>query len=177
MRAVQAAIYMPRHAKSFGNSSVPISQNEEPFRTEYLYTAISRKFVGKSARDNPERYCGWFWVQCCSKKFERMAQEAMDVFATAKGSNKSRFDWLHCQEQGIDHIQYYLSGLSRAHFFRHAFNSCKQRCLAAVMPHKSNTRNNLVTSRENEELHYSHKFFFFFLIRKQKLRLNDFYTV
>ena len=142
MRAVQAAIYMPRHAKSFGNSSVPISQNEEPFRTEYLYTAISRKFVGKSARDNPERYCGWFWVQCSSKKFERMAQEAMDVFATAKGSNKSRFDWLHCQEQGIDHILYYLSGLLRAHFFRHALNSCKQRCLAAVMPHKSNTRNN-----------------------------------
>ena len=25
-----------------------------------LYTAISRKVVGKSARDNPERYCGWF---------------------------------------------------------------------------------------------------------------------
>ena len=24
------------------------------------YTAISRKVVGKSARDNPERYCGWF---------------------------------------------------------------------------------------------------------------------
>ena len=23
-------------------------------------TAISRKVVGKSARDNPERYCGWF---------------------------------------------------------------------------------------------------------------------
>ena len=60
MRAVQAAIYMPRHPKSFGNSSVPISQHEEHFRTEYLYTAISRKFVGKSARDNPERYCGWF---------------------------------------------------------------------------------------------------------------------
>ena len=67
--------------KSFGNSSVPISQNEEPFRTEHLYTAISRKFVGKSARDNLERHCGWFWVQCSSKKFERMAQEAMDVFA------------------------------------------------------------------------------------------------
>ena len=92
MRAVQAAIYMPRRAKRFGNSSVPISQNEEPFRTEHLYTAISRKIVGKSARDNPERYCGWFSVQCSSKQFERMAQEAMDVFATAKGSNKSRFD-------------------------------------------------------------------------------------
>ena len=24
------------------------------------YTAISRKVVGKSARDNAERYCGWF---------------------------------------------------------------------------------------------------------------------
>ena len=25
----------------------------------FAYTAISRKVVGKSARDNPERYCGW----------------------------------------------------------------------------------------------------------------------
>ena len=25
-----------------------------------VYTAISKKVVGKSARDNPERYCGWF---------------------------------------------------------------------------------------------------------------------
>ena len=24
------------------------------------FTVISRKLVGKSARDNPERYCGWF---------------------------------------------------------------------------------------------------------------------
>ena len=29
------------------------------WRTRTLYTAISRKIVGKSARDNPERYCGW----------------------------------------------------------------------------------------------------------------------
>ena len=71
-----------------------------------------------------------------------MAQEAMDVFATAKGSKKSRFDGLHYQEQGVDHILYYLSGFSRAHFFRHTFNSCNRRCLAAVMPHKSNIRNN-----------------------------------
>ena len=25
-----------------------------------LYTAISRKVVENSARDNPERHCGWF---------------------------------------------------------------------------------------------------------------------
>ena len=29
-------------------------------RVNVLYTAISRKVFGKSARDNPERYCGWF---------------------------------------------------------------------------------------------------------------------
>ena len=26
----------------------------------FMHTAISRKVVGESARDNPERYCGWF---------------------------------------------------------------------------------------------------------------------
>ena len=26
----------------------------------YMYKAISRNVVGKSARDKPERYCGWF---------------------------------------------------------------------------------------------------------------------
>ena len=56
------------------------------------YTAISRKFVGKSARDNPERYCGWFLVHCFSRKFERMALEATDVcLRVLKESNKSRF--------------------------------------------------------------------------------------
>ena len=58
-----------------------------------FYTAISRKVVRKSARDNPERYCGWFLVHCFSKKFQRMAREAMDVcLRVLKESNKSRFD-------------------------------------------------------------------------------------
>ena len=44
------------------------------------YTAISRKVVGKSARDHPERYFGWFCVHSSSsRKFERVAREAMDV--------------------------------------------------------------------------------------------------
>ena len=31
------------------------------FMTSFIqYTAISRKVVGKSAPDNPERHCGWF---------------------------------------------------------------------------------------------------------------------
>ena len=57
------------------------------------HTAVSRKVVGKSARDNPERYCGWFLVHCFSNKFQRMAGEAMDVCLRGlKESNKSRFD-------------------------------------------------------------------------------------
>ena len=52
-------------------------------------TAISRKVVGKSARYNPERYCGWCLVHCFSKKFQTMAREAMDVcLRVLKGSNR-----------------------------------------------------------------------------------------
>ena len=57
------------------------------------YTASSRKVVGKSARDNPERCCGWFSVHCFSKKFQRMARDAMDVCLRGlKERNKNRFD-------------------------------------------------------------------------------------
>ena len=48
-------------------------------RMAIMYTAILRKSFGESPCDNPERYCGWFWVQCSSKKFERMALEAIDI--------------------------------------------------------------------------------------------------
>ena len=61
--------------------------------SNFLYTAFSRKVVGKSARDNPERYCGWVFIHCFSKKFERMTREAMDVcWRVLKESYKSRFN-------------------------------------------------------------------------------------
>ena len=70
---------------------VPITGGASPYRIGH--TAISRKVVGKSARDNPERYCGWFWARCSSKKFERMPREAMDVYLRVlKESNKRSFD-------------------------------------------------------------------------------------
>ena len=81
-----------------------------------LYTAISRKVVGKSARDNPERYCGWpfeFTV-------ERMAQEAMDA-RLLKESNKSRFDG-SCVRNSvliISHVTF--PDCRRAHFFPTTF--------------------------------------------------------
>ena len=62
------------------------------------YTAISRKGE-KSARDDPERYCGWFWAHDSSKKFEIVAREAMDVCVRMLDfSNKSRF--VNCSTSG-----------------------------------------------------------------------------
>ena len=94
------------------------------------YTATSRKVVGKSVRDNSERYCGWFLVHCSSKKFERMSREAMDLrLRVPKESNKSRLD--SCSvSNSVFIISYacYLSGLSRAHFSDYlSRNSCMPR--------------------------------------------------
>ena len=74
-----------------------------------LYTAVSRKVVGKSARNNPERYCGWFLIHCFSKKFQRMAWETMDVcLRVLKESNKSRFDSYSVRNKSliISHITF-----------------------------------------------------------------------
>ena len=53
------------------------------------HTAVSRKVVGKSARDSPERHCGWFWVLFFSKEFERIGTKGHgNVFASAKGKQQ-----------------------------------------------------------------------------------------
>ena len=72
----------------------PFFKNSAAYATQYcIQLSISRKVVGKSTRDNPERYCGCFWVHCFSKKFQRMARESTDVcLRVLKESNKSRFD-------------------------------------------------------------------------------------
>ena len=60
-------------------------------KTTYSYTvtAISRKAVGKSARDNPERHCGWFWIHCSSEKFNRMGTKGHENgFASANGKQQ-----------------------------------------------------------------------------------------
>ena len=88
-----------------------------------LYTAVSRKVVGKSERDNPERYCGWFLDHCFLNKFQRVAREVMDVCLRGlKESNKSRFDSNSVKNKCINHMPYYLSGLSHAQLLRQPFS-------------------------------------------------------
>ena len=63
---------------------------------------------------------GGFEFSFFSKKFERIGTKGHgNVFASAKGK-KSRIDSYSHQEQCIDHIPYYLSGLS-LHFFPTTF--------------------------------------------------------
>ena len=92
-------------------------------KSSELYTATSRKVVGKSARDNPERYCGWVWVRCSSQKFEGMTGEAMDVcLRVLKESNKRIFDSYSARNrQCIDHIKYYSFGIIASTFLPTAF--------------------------------------------------------
>ena len=59
-----------------------------------MHTAVSRKVVGKSTRDNSQRYCWWFWVYCFSNKNNNgtKAHERMLASAKLKESNKGGFD-------------------------------------------------------------------------------------
>ena len=55
-------------------------------------TAISKNVVGKSACDNPERYCGLFWDHCSSQKFWKNGTRDHGLcFPGLKRSSKSRF--------------------------------------------------------------------------------------
>ena len=64
-----------------------------------------------------------FEFSVLQRNLRQLARKAMEVcFRMLKESNKSRFDSYSRQEQCIDHIPYYLSGLSRSHFFRQPFS-------------------------------------------------------
>ena len=55
----------------------------------YMYTAISIKVVGNVNETIPKGIAGGVeFTENSSKKFERMAQEAIDMFASAKGKQQ-----------------------------------------------------------------------------------------
>ena len=75
------------------------------------YTAISRKGVGKSARDNPEKgIVGGFVFTVFQRNLKEWHKRPiLSMFASVKGKYLQ-------QLQCIDHIQYYLLGMSPADF-------------------------------------------------------------
>ena len=71
----------------------------------------------------PKGIVGGFEFTVLQKNLKELARKAMKMrLRVLTESNKSRFDSHSRQEQCIDHIPYYLSGLSRAHFFRQPFS-------------------------------------------------------
>ena len=108
-----------------GACSSAHSSNVWGNRKSHWHSAVCiplfRRRLSEQCRRQSQWYCGWFWIHCSSKHFERMTRKAMDVcLLVLKLSNKSRFD--SYSVRNIDHIPYYFSGLSRAHFFRQPFS-------------------------------------------------------
>ena len=52
-----------------------------------MYTAISKKVVGKSARDNPKRYCGWLSSLFFTEIWKNGTWGHGHTFASAKGKH------------------------------------------------------------------------------------------
>ena len=105
---------------------------------QYAHTAISRKVVGKSAHDNPKRYYGWFWVHRSSKKFDRVAQEAVDVcLLVLKEGNKRSFD-SYSFRNSVFIISHITFRDCRVHIFADNLsrNSCIQKYII-IYYHKS----------------------------------------
>ena len=69
---------------------------------------------------------GGFEFSFFQRNLKELARKALEMcLRVLKESNKSRFDSYTRQEQCIDHIPHYLSGLSCAHFSRNlSRNSC-----------------------------------------------------
>ena len=74
----------------------------------------------------PKGIVGGFEFTVLQRNLKELARKAMKMcLRVLKESNKSRFDSYSRQEQCVDHIPYYLSGLSCAHFFDNlSQNSC-----------------------------------------------------
>ena len=70
----------------------------------------------------PKSIVGSFEFSVFQRNLKELARKAMEMcLRMLKESNKSRFDSYSRQEQSIDNIPCYLSGLSRAHFFSTTF--------------------------------------------------------
>ena len=100
----------PRSAKISSRKIKRRKNRLQPFR---------ERLSGKVHATILNGIAGGFEFSVFQRNLKELARKAMEMcLRVLKESNKSRFDSYSRQEQCIDHIPYYLSGLSRAHFFR-----------------------------------------------------------
>ena len=100
----------PRSAKISSRKIKRRKNRLQPFR---------ERLSGKVHATILNGIAGGFEFSVFQRNLKELARKAMEMcLRVLKESNKSRFDSYSRQEQCIDHIPYYLLGLSRAHFFR-----------------------------------------------------------
>ena len=89
-----------------------------------LHIQLSReRLSGKVHATILKGIVGGFEFFFFQRNLKELAQKAMEMcLRVLKENDKSRFDSYSRQEQCIDHILCYLSGLSRAHFFQQPFS-------------------------------------------------------
>ena len=84
----------------------------------YKLTAISERLWEKV---HATWRVGGFEFTVLQRRLKNVTRFHGRMFASAKGKQQKQVRQLQRREQCIDHIPYYLSGLSRAHFFPTTF--------------------------------------------------------
>ena len=92
-----------------------------------MYIQLFRERLSEKVHATiPKGIVGGFEFSVFQRNLKELARKAMEMcLRVLKESNKSRFDRYSRQKQCIDHIPYYLSALSLAHFSDNlSRNSC-----------------------------------------------------
>ena len=93
-------------------------------RTSFFLQLFRKRLPEKVHATISKGIVGGFEFSFFQRSLKELARKAMEMCLRAlKESNKSKLDRYSRQEQCIDYIPYYLSGLSRAHFFLQPFSN------------------------------------------------------
>ena len=79
------------------------------------HTAISRKVVGKMHATIPKGTVSGFEFTVVQRNLKEWHKRPRTYVCECQRKATKKIRQLQCQEQRLDHIPYYLSGLSRAH--------------------------------------------------------------
>ena len=109
----------------------PVCKNVLDFQWGYTFKLIERALRIQLFRERlsekvhatiPKGIVGSFESTVLQKIWKIGTRGHGRMFVSAKGKQQKQVLQLQSQEQCIDHIPYYLSGLSPAHFFRQPFS-------------------------------------------------------
>ena len=100
------------------------SQSERAKNTIHCFSIqlFRERLSDKVYATTPKSIVGGFEFTVFKEIWKNGRRGRGHVSASAKGKQQKWVRQLQCQEQCIEHIPYYRSGLSRAHFFRQPFS-------------------------------------------------------